>query len=217
MWKPWHSSAIFFSLIGYGLNLKYLILKYQDKSKWNETNLFQWRNMEGRGGWRGGAKYSLCFILRFIIFLLKKRISSPWVFKVKYNFSVTELWTNKFHSFRFWIETVRRQLDFINKIIIILFVEAGLEKERPDDIFTEERLGELESVSRKQSEIIDNIEEALNDMNIETANTGSRLNILESIAAKQKQERYWKIINPLSTFINGLIPPPHSTSNLNVK
>ena len=49
---------------------------------------------------------------------------------------------------------------------------------------------ELESVSRKQSEIIENIEEALNDMNIETANTGSRLNILETIAAKQKQERY---------------------------
>ena len=55
-------------------------------------------------------------------------------------------------------------------------------------MFTEERLGELESVSRKQSEIIDNIEEALNDMNIETANTGSRLNILEAIASKQKQD-----------------------------
>ena len=55
------------------------------------------------------------------------------------------------------------------------------------DGLTEARPVELETASIKQLEIIRNLEDAINDMNIETANTGTRLNVLETIATRQRQ------------------------------
>merc|ERR1712193_318983 len=46
------------------------------------------------------------------------------------------------------------------------------------------RLQELEAASRRQRRILEDIQEALNDMNI---NTASRLNVLEAIAKRQRQ------------------------------
>jgi len=61
-----------------------------------------------------------------------------------------------------------------------------------DPMFTRTRLRELGDAAKTQSNLIKNIEEALNDINIETSNTSARLNVLESIAIKQK-----KVLNDL--------------------
>ena len=66
-------------------------------------------------------------------------------------------------------------------------IEGGVgEKELPDPD-SGWRMEELELASVEQAEVIGHLEEAINDMNIGTSNTESRLNILESIATKQKQ------------------------------
>ena len=62
-----------------------------------------------------------------------------------------------------------------------------------EDGLTEARLVELETASIKQLEIIRNLEDAINDMNIETANTGTRLNVLETIATRQRQVQQYKM------------------------
>ena len=49
------------------------------------------------------------------------------------------------------------------------------------------RIQELEAASRRQRTILEDIQEALNDMNINTANTASRLNVLEAIAKRQRE------------------------------
>ena len=59
--------------------------------------------------------------------------------------------------------------------------------EQPDGLASGPRIQELELASVEQAEVISNLEDALNDMNIGTANTESRLNLLETIAIRQKQ------------------------------
>ena len=62
--------------------------------------------------------------------------------------------------------------------------------ERPEGLASVPRIQELELASVEQAEVISNLEDALNDMNIGTANTESRLNLLETIATRQKQVNY---------------------------
>ena len=83
-----------------------------------------------------------------------------------------------------------------------MFAEADLRTESPMTVLTRSKVAELEDASLHQAEIIAGIEDALNDMNIETSNTESRLNLLEAVAAKQKKENHYT--NAFNTFITNL-------------
>ena len=58
---------------------------------------------------------------------------------------------------------------------------------RSENLLALTRIQELEAASRRQRTILEDIQEALNDMNINTANTASRLNVLEAIAKRQRE------------------------------
>ena len=63
-----------------------------------------------------------------------------------------------------------------------------------ENLMTITRIQELEAASRRQRRILEDIQEALNDMNINTANTSSRLNVLEAIAKRQREVNFFEVL-----------------------
>jgi len=79
-------------------------------------------------------------------------------------------------------QLIRRQERLLAKL------EAERATDRPDDQLTEQRISELEAASAKQAEILQSLGEAVEDVNVESANTATRLTVLETIASRQKKE-----------------------------
>ena len=76
------------------------------------------------------------------------------------------------------------------------------EQDRPDVDITESRLRELEEASVTQAEILEDINDAIHDVNIGNANNSARLKVLEMIAAKQKSMLNDLLTTPLSPVID---------------
>ena len=71
-----------------------------------------------------------------------------------------------------------------------------------DNDFVEGRIEELEDASVKQAEIIEDINDAIHDVNIGNANNNARLRVLEMIAAKQRKILNKFLRTPLSKVID---------------
>ena len=88
--------------------------------------------------------------------------------------------------------------------------EENVSEGNHNNDFVEGRIEELEDASVKQAEIIEDINDAIHDVNIGNANNNARLRVLEMIAAKQR-----KILNKfLRTPLTKVIDPEVNAERL---
>merc|ERR1712241_965060 len=98
-------------------------------------------------------------------------------------------------------------------LILQQIQNEGVNAETNDDIM-EGRIQELEEASIQQAEIIQDINDAIHDVNIGNANSNARLKVLEMIAAKQRKMLDEFLRTPLTPVID---PEVNSERQINIE